>query len=232
MNHTETRAAHRKWAGESLFLLCSFADPPKAGQACLELLLGEITITTMKHTINHTSQWTTPTPTTTTSQRREGVLAPRTNTTRTPPPPGHTTSSFREKNRAGKRSRTRKVWRLEAIPTSVLMGSSTRSTTGLALALALRSSTPQSTRCLPNLEPRWTTRCQWLLSETPHLQLLSRLLQLLLMPFMVHLLQWHLTPCMELLQRNCPATQRSCQAMWNFPEMSPPPKRLRQQRLG
>ena len=36
------------------FLLCSFADPPKAGQACLELLLGGITITTMKHAMNHT----------------------------------------------------------------------------------------------------------------------------------------------------------------------------------
>merc|ERR1719458_1535047 len=114
MNHTETRAAHRKWAGESLFLLCSFVDPPKAGQVCLELLLGGITITTMKHTMNltmnHTSQWTTPTPTTTTSQRREEVLAPKTSTMRTAPPPGHTTSSFREKNRAGKRSRTRMVW--------------------------------------------------------------------------------------------------------------------------
>ena len=31
------------------FLLCSSVDPPKAGQACLELL-GGITITTMNHT--------------------------------------------------------------------------------------------------------------------------------------------------------------------------------------
>merc|ERR1712226_1284101 len=95
-----------KWAGESLFLLCSFVDPPKAGQACLELLLERITITTM----NHTRHRITPTPTTTTIQRREGVSARKTNTTRTLLPPGHTTSSLREKSRAGKRSRTRTVW--------------------------------------------------------------------------------------------------------------------------
>merc|ERR1712226_372346 len=105
-----------KWAGESLFLLCSFVDPPKAGQACLELLLERITITTMNHTrhtittMNHTRQWTTPTPTTTTIQRREGVSERKTNTTSTLLPPGHTTSSLREKSRAGKRSRTRTVW--------------------------------------------------------------------------------------------------------------------------
>merc|ERR1712183_604660 len=73
-----------KWAGESLFLLCSSVDPLKAGQACLELL-GGITITTM----NHTSQW------------RGGVLGLKTNTTKTPVPPGPTTSSLREKNKAG-----------------------------------------------------------------------------------------------------------------------------------